>query len=214
LARVDDDLIIEELRDEVLIYDRNSQRAHCLGDPAARVWRACDGQTTADELGVSLGLDSDTVARALDELSGCDLLSNASQPNAGTTRRELTIRAVKYGGVATAAPLIYSIIGPIPEAAATPTIAFCAQFNNANGCGGCQKCSCGCCCCTPAGGTQKNCYPSHLCGSAQCGTTGCTSATITPGCLVGANCSNCGACPTPADLANNPNLACCPSSCG
>ena len=43
LAR-SEELVIEELGDELLVYDERTQRAHCLSATAARVWRACDGK--------------------------------------------------------------------------------------------------------------------------------------------------------------------------
>ena len=70
------DLIVEEVEDEVLIYDENSETAHCLSTEAARVWRACDGQTTIDALTADIGLDADTVNRALAELESRGLLED------------------------------------------------------------------------------------------------------------------------------------------
>ena len=60
------DLIIEELGDEVLVYDRENDRAHSLSPEATKVWRACNGKTTAERLSVTLGLELETVNQALD----------------------------------------------------------------------------------------------------------------------------------------------------
>ena len=44
-------LVIQELPDEVLIYDLDRDKAHCLNQTAAFVWKQCDGRTTvADAL--------------------------------------------------------------------------------------------------------------------------------------------------------------------
>src|SRR3954463_11534640 len=73
LAR-SENLVIEELGDELLIYDLNANRAHSLGASAARVWRACDGNTTVEVLSARTDLDAGTVAQALEELRNSSLL--------------------------------------------------------------------------------------------------------------------------------------------
>jgi hypothetical protein len=40
-------LVIKELPDEVLVYDLDRNKAHCLNHSAAEVWERCDGRTTA-----------------------------------------------------------------------------------------------------------------------------------------------------------------------
>src|SRR5436309_304107 len=37
------DLIIRDLTDEVVLYDRKTRRAHCLNPIASAVWKLCDG---------------------------------------------------------------------------------------------------------------------------------------------------------------------------
>jgi len=147
------DLIIEELGAEILVYDTDRDRAHSLSPEAAKVWRACDGETSAEELSSSLELDPNTVARALDELSGCDLLEEPPTlaPVAeGSTRREATIKLAKVGAAVAAAPLIVSVAAPTAAMAVSPAV--CAQFSS-NDCGGTSADGCsqtpGCCCCTP-----------------------------------------------------------------
>ena len=41
------DLLVKELRDETLVYDLETNDAHCLNRTAALVWARCDGKTTA-----------------------------------------------------------------------------------------------------------------------------------------------------------------------
>ncbi len=155
LARADD-LVVEELADELLIYDLKTDDAHCLGATAARVWRACDGDTTVATLESDLGLDADAVAKAVEDLERCSLL----QAPAGLTRRELNIKVTKAGVAAASIPFIVSI-GVPAVAAATPTVAQCrAGFTN--GCGDCTLA--GCCCCGPGNGRIKDCVPTGQCG--------------------------------------------------
>ncbi|PYS79821.1 MAG: hypothetical protein DMF70_12375, partial [Acidobacteria bacterium] len=48
-------LVIQELPDEVLVYDLDRDRAHCLNETAAFVWQRCDGRTSTVEIARSLG---------------------------------------------------------------------------------------------------------------------------------------------------------------
>src|SRR6185295_19458494 len=43
-------LVIHELPDELLVYDKVRDQAHCLNQSAALVWRACDGQCAPSEI--------------------------------------------------------------------------------------------------------------------------------------------------------------------
>ncbi len=164
-----DELIVEELDGQVLIYDQRTDEAHCLSPAAGRVWRACDGKTSREQLATQLGLEADTVKQAIDELEACGLLAGIANP--GVTRREATTRFVKVGAAAAAAPLIYSIVGPSP-AAAQSVLAQCLAVNAIAGhdCGqnpskpGCKSVP-GCCCChlpnsvnfPPCAGDRNHC---------------------------------------------------------
>lgn len=161
-----DDLVIEELGDELLVYDQGRARAHSLNSTATRVWRACDGQTSIDALGRDLQLDPQALRRALEELRDCELLDDGPQRpvTAGMTRRDMTIRTARLGVAAASVPLIYSVAVPA-TAAATPTLAQCFQYTDKD-CDGCTK-ICGCCCCCAAGDC-KTCAPVNLCSTVQC----------------------------------------------
>ena len=156
VARTDDGLIVEEVDREVLIYDHRADEAHCLSPAAAQVWRACDGETSREQLATQLELDAATVERALDELEACGLLDGIANP--GVTRREATTRFAKLGAAAAAAPLIYSIVSPLPAAASSIT-ARCQAINLFAGhdCGsnpsnpGCKSANPACCCCHSPG---------------------------------------------------------------
>ncbi len=92
-----------------------------LARPRARVWRACDGKTDAVAFSVELGLDGETVTRALDELRANGLLDEGSELAPGISRRDLSVRVAKVGGAVAATPLIVSLAAPLPAAAQTAT---------------------------------------------------------------------------------------------
>jgi hypothetical protein len=45
-----DGLIVKELADELLVYDIQRDKAHCLNLTAAAVWKQCDGRATVPEI--------------------------------------------------------------------------------------------------------------------------------------------------------------------
>lgn len=165
LARTDE-LVLEDVGDEVLIYDQVADCAHCLSRDAARVWRCCDGKTSVEALGLALDLDRETVARALEELADRELL----QPwrPAGVTRREVTLRLAKVGAAAASVPLIYSIVAPTPALATSQ--AACLGHGCVQDCGICHQA--GCSCCGPGNSTTS---ADKIC-TQDCTTTFCNDA--------------------------------------
>jgi len=181
------DLLVEEFGDELLIYDQDSDHAHCLTPAASRVWGACDGRTSPHQLGTALDLDAATVARALAELDACGLLDEG--PEQGVTRRQATAKLARIGAAAASAPLIYSITAPAPAMAASAR--FCATlacpaggsvaahrtFCQNAGCLLCQGTSC-------ENGTNSGSVCVAICTdctavriNAKCGKTSCVLAT-------------------------------------
>jgi hypothetical protein len=189
------ELVVEDVADEVLVYDQRNDQAHCLSRDAAMVWRVCDGASSPGEIATALGLEPATVNRAIEELDECGLLDSA--PVAGVTRREAAIRMAKVGGAAVTAPLIYSIMAPTPALAASQ--AFCLSISGCstavNGCDACYKAGCVCCgegtssatkLCT-ADCSLTNCSPCVV--HAHCGGTG-TQSSCTCGSSGVPNCMN------------------------
>lgn len=175
LARKDD-LVVEDVADEVLIYDQRSEKVHCLTREAAMVWRVCDGHTSPADLARSLSLSAEAVSAALDQLAAAELLD--ATPSVGITRREATIRMAKAGGVAAAAPMIYSIVAPTPALAASQ--AYCLAFGCiTTGCGACHNC--GCACCGP--GNAGNTGVGKLC-TADCSSVNCNLQTVEDHCKI------------------------------
>ena len=123
-------LVIQEVPDEVLVYDLETNKAHCLNQSAAMIWRSCDGNNTVSEIAELVGAQAggkvteDFVWLAIDQLSQNRLLEKEIAVNfAGQSRRE----ALKKIGMATmiAVPVIASLVAPQSALAA----ASCACVN-------------------------------------------------------------------------------------
>jgi len=146
-------LIIEDLQGEVLVYDCERDKAHCLNQTAALVWKYCDGKTTvtsiAHQLERDLNLnrvDEKIVWYALDQLSKDHLLEQGSVPLAmlgGLTRRQM-VRTLGVAAVI-AVPLVTSIVVPTAQAATscvsnggpcTSSAQCCSGVCNAGTCAG------------------------------------------------------------------------------
>jgi hypothetical protein len=121
-------LIVRELDGEILIYDSKNNRAHCLNQTAALVWKQCDGRKTAIDISRSLSLELGTelderiVWFALKQFGRDHLLEEKlSMPPAfiaaDLNRREM-VRALGLAAVV-AVPLVTSILAPTAAQAAT-----------------------------------------------------------------------------------------------
>jgi len=118
-------LIVKELADETLVYDLENDRAHCLNQTAASVWKHCDGKATVSELAALLEAETnaavpdEVVWLALDQLEKFALLEETSEKPfefAGMNRREL-VRRIGLGALAL--PLIVSISASTADAQAS-----------------------------------------------------------------------------------------------
>jgi hypothetical protein len=121
-------LVVQDLEDEVLVYDLDRHRAHSLNPTAALVWRQCDGRTSVAEVATllerELGLppDEDVVWLALRRLQAAHLLRDqlAWEERANPSRRTLVRRLGLAGGLALMLPVVESIVAPTPAYAVTP----------------------------------------------------------------------------------------------
>jgi hypothetical protein len=115
----ENDLVIQELSDEILVYDLKSHRALCLNEASALVWKACDGKNSVSKIAqvVSAKLKSevneDFVWVALDGLKREKLISNAADvtsPFYGLSRREV-IKKIGFSSMV-ALPMVSSLVAP------------------------------------------------------------------------------------------------------
>lgn len=102
-ARVEG-LHVQELGDELLIFDSNDDHAHSLNETAARVWRACDGSRDLDALEQACAVDRGSLELALELLRERGLLEEPSPP--------VTFSRRKLLGAAVALPVVVSAVAP------------------------------------------------------------------------------------------------------
>lgn len=158
-----DRLVVQELADEVLVYDLSRHQAHCLNRTAALVWRHCDGHTSVAEMAALLEkevkspADEALVWLALDRLERAHLLREPANPPGAAvryTRREVMRRMGI--GAAVLVPMVTSILAQTAAAAGS-----CVA---SNACGGQPVC-------TPCGPPNcvKKCDASGNCSNAVAG---------------------------------------------
>jgi hypothetical protein len=165
-------LVIQEMPDEVLVFDLETNKAHCLNETAAFVWKACDGKNSVADITKLFGSKSgtsvpeDLIWLALDQLKTKNLIENKDEivvDYNGMSRREV-IRKVGLASVV-ALPLISSLVAPTDVSAQ----ASCAGNNRPVGCqcGSNNECASGVCgpnntCVAARGsGTQSSGRHSH-----------------------------------------------------
>jgi len=119
-------LVVKEVDSEVLIYDQERSKAHCLNPTASKVWRYCDGKTTVADACSALTLDLATpvdeklVWYAVDQFSQDHLLEEVALPAfmmPGLSRRQM-VRTLGLAA-AVAIPMVTTILAPTPAQAAT-----------------------------------------------------------------------------------------------
>ncbi|HMG76057.1 MAG TPA: PqqD family protein [Pyrinomonadaceae bacterium] len=117
-------LVIQELPDEVLVYDLERDRAHCLNETAAFVWQRCDGQNSTTQIARTLGdqlnceVDEKIIWLALDQLGRSYLLEK--QPTAPPAMKGMNRRTMMRSlGIAVTVPLVISITAPTVQAASS-----------------------------------------------------------------------------------------------
>lgn len=113
------DLVVQELENELLIYDLNNNKAFCLNETSAIVFQFCNGNYSVAEIADLMSkklktlVSEDFVWLVIEELKKDNLVENKEQLNNyfnGLSRREI----VKKAGLATmiALPIITSVVAP------------------------------------------------------------------------------------------------------
>lgn len=151
------DLVVQQFKDETLVYDLNTEKALCLNRSAALVWQNCDGRKSVEEIlsvindGAECDLNAELVEFALTQLETENLLESKDvfQPiEPGISRRQM-IRRLGLSS-ATALPIVASIVAP-------PAIS--AQSCRANDAPCTASAQCCSNCCKDVGGGVNQCKP-------------------------------------------------------
>ena len=170
LAR-NNELVVQDLPDEVLVYDLKSHKAHCLNKTAAFIWKHCDGQRTVDEIARLMEkewhtpVSEDSVWFALNKLSKAELLEERivlPEAKAGMSRRS-AVRRLGFGALL-AVPVVMSIVTPTPAASASVPVVCQACLRKNTSSGNCPAA------CTNILGS---CFDNSGCGNGQF--KGCTT---------------------------------------
>lgn len=126
-----DDLLVEQVRDETVVYDGQRQEAHSLNRAASIVWQNSDGTRTIPQLAAVLGKEmgiepnESIVEYALDRLASAHLLEDTS-----VSRRDLVRRMTFAGAAAVGLPVVLSIVAPTDAMAASGSQNGQGQNNN------------------------------------------------------------------------------------
>jgi hypothetical protein len=123
----ENELVVQELRDEVLIYDLTIHKAYCLNPTSAEIWNLCDGNNSVSDITKQLSkklkqpLTDDLVWLALDQFKEDNLLSHNQEVEIkfdGLSRREV-IKKVGFASMV-ALPVIASLVAPTAAMAQSP----------------------------------------------------------------------------------------------
>ena len=130
------ELIVKELTDEVLVYDLSDNKAHCLNQTAAFVWKHCDGETTVPEIAAMMEAEwkkpvgEETVWLALKQLSRAKLLEEPVTATGESMRASRRAVLRKLGAAAALTPMVISLVAPTASAGASipPVCLTCSSF--------------------------------------------------------------------------------------
>ena len=119
-------IICKQIDGELLIYDLDRNKAHCLNSTAAFVWQHCDGQTSLTELAraVSTALQTPygeaVIEMALTQLGRDHLLCETPEEVVADLSRRALVRRLGLGAVLL--PLITTITAPTALAATSTCV--------------------------------------------------------------------------------------------
>lgn len=121
-----DELLVQEIGDELVVYDQKRHQAHRLNRTAALVWNLSDGRRSVADLAGSIGKELNVPANeefvgvALERLDKAHLLLERSPESTGVnraSRRQALRRLGRVAAVALLVPAVTTIIAPTPAMA-------------------------------------------------------------------------------------------------
>src|SRR5215217_6945311 len=114
-----ENLVVNELPDELLIYDLEKNKAFCLNETARLIMNECNGETSIDEAVINLNrklkskVPEEVIWMVVEQLKKSDLLKNdyqiPVQITNKVTRRKILRSAALLG---LALPVISSLVAP------------------------------------------------------------------------------------------------------
>lgn len=117
-----ENILVQELKNEILIYDLLTNKACCLNETSAKVFNACGNAETFESLKKNHRFTDDLIHLSLDELKKNNLLKDEyASVFAGMSRREV-IRKVGLASMI-ALPVVSGLVAPV---AANATSGGCA----------------------------------------------------------------------------------------
>lgn len=126
-------LVVQELADEILVFDLSTKRAHCLNSSAAFIWQRCDGKHSIDEIGRELALrgygrvNNEFVWLGVTQLNDSNLLAQPASPEFSVLpRRDLLKQAALASSMVL--PVAVSLAIPVNALAVASS---CVCVNNA-----------------------------------------------------------------------------------
>lgn len=125
-----ENIVIQNLANETLLYDLEADKAFCLNQTSALVWNACNGRKTVAEISCELTeelkspVTEELVSLALTDLNKEGLLVHSKEfanKFSGVSRRKM----IKKVGLTTvvALPVISTLIAPVSADAQSSCIA-------------------------------------------------------------------------------------------
>ena len=144
-------LISRQADGELLIYDLERDKAHCLNESAAAIWKACDGTQSVKDISEALrakfgdGFDETVVGLAVADLHRLHLLERPlgdadnnqyefTRPASTLSRREVVRRLGLSAAVLL--PVVISITAPTPAQAGSCLAVNSPCSTTAECCGG------------------------------------------------------------------------------
>jgi hypothetical protein len=112
-------LVLQEIKNETLVYDLDKNKAFCLNETSSLVWQLINGNMSVSEISQSISIKlnqpvtDSLVLLALEQLKEEDLLEGSEEiipAFPGLTRREV-IRKVGLGSMV-ALPFIVGLVAP------------------------------------------------------------------------------------------------------
>lgn len=174
-------LVIQELKNEILIYDLDTNKAYCLNETSAAVWQMCDGENSVLVISKLLSrklnnsVSEDCVWLALDQLKQENLLEEKEnlKINFGGLNRRQMIRKVGLTTVVML-PVISSLVAPtaiMAQSAGSPGIL--PLFSPCSSALQCASRACNGVCCL-GNSSKTSCSPATGCADSEC----CSGASI------------------------------------